>query len=259
MNKFLFLIYWNFSKTFYYINFKFNYIYNYLNYIYDKYFFKNINYLLSFIFKERLIQKKLIFVNNGNEIIKKLYIPKNLYYNDEKYIDDNFYFNDENNIYELNKKNKDFNTINLENYEFMIDTLCFNNKNYLYFYYNLKKKDFLLFLINYHYKNNYKYALQKISNIKFLSIILCIDSLDEELDITDILDNKGNSFYQVQNKILFKNFIIWLLCKYFPDKNIFLNKDIKYKIKIIDNNVNFIEINENQSITIFMDTYLITN
>ena len=79
---------------------------------------------------------------------------------------------------------------------------------------------------------------KKICNFKFILVTLI--SNDEKYDITNYLKGKNHTYYLVDAILFDKNFNNWICLNY-------LNKELNdIKIRIIDNNVNEIELSSNQ-------------
>ena len=87
-------------------------------------------------------------------------------------------------------------------------------------------------------KTNYTFILVEIINYK------------NKIDITNFLNNNTNCYYLENNNLFDKNFIIWLQYNN-------LNIEENYKINIIDNNINTIELDKTKYIKLLQDTYKI--
>lgn len=87
----------------------------------------------------------------------------------------------------------------------------------------------------------------ELSDIQFISVKVEIDSVEHDVR----LKTPEYTFYIVGNE-LNANWIRYYFCKYL---NISLPNDVKYVMTIIDDNVQFVIINENQSLVINKDSY----
>lgn len=87
----------------------------------------------------------------------------------------------------------------------------------------------------------------ELSDIQFISVKVEIDSVEHDVR----LKTPEYTFYIVGNE-LNTNWIRYYFCKYL---NISLQNDVKYVMTIIDDNVQFVIINENQSLVINKDSY----
>lgn len=186
----------------------------------------------------------------------------------------------------LNIKNKYYiNTISNNNIdviykgEVILSSNTFNNVNNIKNIFNIElnniKCDFLI------YKNN-EIQLNKIlkkkiyetnlnielinksiltidkSNIKFF--VVCIQIYNNNSFEFDKYDLNLNNFMVVDNELLSKEFILWYLNIYYNKKyNIISDKDLYYKIEIIDHNVNKISIFPENYIIVKKDDYMICN
>jgi len=160
-------------------------------------------------------------------------INNNINNNDKKDINDIKFIKDgkiiaENNIDDFINM---ISTINLDDYDFVI-----------YIHYNsipnnikiINKKTLLYKEYTYCYEN---------SNVKFVLVEFIVDDKIYKIDLST---DKYN-FYIVDN-MLDKNFFIYYLQYYHPDKIVLTEKDIKdniFKLKIIDQNIAIKEINYN--------------
>lgn len=87
----------------------------------------------------------------------------------------------------------------------------------------------------------------ELSDIQFISVKVEIDSVEHDVR----LKTSEYTFYIVGNE-LNTNWIRYYFCKYL---NISLPNDVKYMMTIIDDNVQFVVMNENQSLVINKDSY----
>lgn len=164
------------------------------------------------------------FSNYYNIINKKFYKPKNLVY-----------------IFH-NKK-----LIAKENYDSfnkMLDLkklILEDNNNY-----------FLIHEINYldinFFSNNKLLNNDSLKKTNFTFILVEIINSKNKIDITNILNNNSNCYYLENNNLFDKKFIFWLQ---------YNNLDIEenYKINIIDNNINTIELDKTKYIKLLSYSY----
>ena len=96
--------------------------------------------------------------------------------------------------------------------------------------------------------------IRDISEIKCDYNFLEIEYSDEYKNFNIHISDKNSSlsFMIVNNTILTNNFVKWYMDKYYNYK---INNN--YKINIIDHDANSIELNENESITLQKDAYVI--
>ena len=102
--------------------------------------------------------------------------------------------------------------------------------------------------------NNYKlinFNYNRICNFNFIIVIAI--TKDKEYDITNFLKNSNHTYYVVDTNLFNRNFNKWLCMNYLKT-----NCNISC-IKIIDNNANHIQINNNQYITLGFNSYHIKN
>lgn len=101
--------------------------------------------------------------------------------------------------------------------------------------------------------NNYYILKNNIQDIKTIYNFLAVEYIDDNKTI-DININTNNYFMIIGNTILDYDFIKWYLKKY-------NNYDIKdnYKINIIDSEAKMITLNNNNSITLNKESYIVNN
>jgi hypothetical protein len=88
------------------------------------------------------------------------------------------------------------------------------------------------------------------SNVIFISVIVSIED-GEQYEIK--LKTPSYSFYVVGNE-LNVDFVRYYLLKF---KNVYLDPDVEYTMTIVDNNVNFYEVDQNECIAFEKDDYQI--
>jgi hypothetical protein len=233
--------------------------------------------IVNIIYENRLILKK-VFINilyNGIHLYSRcqIYLIPKLRCLYELY---NSYTNTNTNTNSNTNTNTNTNKLhnNIEYYKnkFLIKNEKIND-NFMLLYLKNELYDFVVYN---HYQNNilnkvcisiFPFILNtkyEISNIKFLSFSLTINNIN--IDI--LLKNDAYNYYIVNN-IINKTFIYYYLMYINMDKNkqiqeifeeskIDLNT-IKYKIVLMDNNVNVINLDEKSEIIIKKNEYLINN
>jgi hypothetical protein len=199
--------------------------------------FISLVYFLNRINVTNLSYNLLYFVSLGqikyNKImnyLKELFFINN--YNDDT-LDIEYYKNGKIYSREKTKKHNKHNiNLNEKNYDYVI--ISDNSPHKIFMY------DKNISLSNFEYD---------ISDIKFLSLNLIYNN---DNYIINLKDNNHN-FYIVNNQIN-KEFI-----KYYLENKLGVQTDekIKYKLEIIDHNVNFINLTENESLIILKDNYLV--
>lgn len=111
---------------------------------------------------------------------------------------------------------------------------------------------FLIHEINYldinFFSNNKLLNNNSLKKTNFTFILVEIINSKNKIDITNILNNNSNCYYLENNNLFDKNFIFWLQ---------YNNLDIEenYKINIIDNNINTIELDKTKYIKLLSDSY----
>jgi hypothetical protein len=107
-----------------------------------------------------------------------------------------------------------------------------------------------MFVCNASYLNNENFNLDLVeSNVKFISLNVVYNENNYKVELRN---NKYN-FYIVHNKI--NNIFIRYYLKHILKTEI--KDDFKYVIELLDNNVNFINLTNEESIIIEKDTYVI--
>jgi hypothetical protein len=187
----------------------------------------NIIYVFYKIY-DILLTIYIILINKLNylysSIDKKLYKSKNFVYifNDNKFISkenyDSFI-----KIYDLKK--------------------IMNEENNKYFFIHEINYLEINFLSNNRFLNN-----DSLIKTNFTFILVEIINSKNTIDITNFLNNTINCYYLQDNILFDKNFIIWLQYNEFN-----IEKD--YKINIIDNNINTIELDKNKYIKLSNNSY----
>lgn len=187
----------------------------------------NIIYVFYKIY-DMLLTIYIILINKLNylysSIDKKLYKSKNFVYifNDNKFISkenyDSFI-----KIYDLKK--------------------IMNEENNKYFFIHEINYLEINFLSNNRFLNN-----DSLIKTNFTFILVEIINSKNTIDITNFLNNTINCYYLQDNILFDKNFIIWLQYNEFN-----IEKD--YKINIIDNNINTIELDKNKYIKLSNNSY----
>lgn len=95
------------------------------------------------------------------------------------------------------------------------------------------------------------------SSIKFLNIILIYNNKEYEIKLKDKYTYNNNNYYIIDN-ILDCAFFKYYISDNQLIKNIDYN-NFKYKLRILDHNVNSVELDETQAIVILKDSYEIIN
>lgn len=153
------------------------------------------------------------------------------------------------NEHKIYEKENDLQEDNINIIQFNINTLekkVWNIKNYIKMYSKLNY-DILLIQKNKLYKRMDKLDIEKIKDLTFektnLDIFLSVELIynNKTYDLTTIL----KPYYIVENKILDKKFIQWIMYTEYDIVN-----TEKYTINMIDNNVNMKQIDETNSIFI---------
>lgn len=98
------------------------------------------------------------------------------------------------------------------------------------------------------FSNNKLLNNDSLKKTNFTFILVEIINSEDKIDITNFLNNTTNCYYLENNNLFDKNFIFWLQ---------YNNLDIKenYKINIIDNNINTIELDKTKYIKLLSDSY----
>ena len=111
---------------------------------------------------------------------------------------------------------------------------------------------FLIHKINYldinFFSNNKLLNNNSLKKTNFTFILVEIINSKNKIDITNILNNNSNCYYLENNNLFDKNFIFWL-----QYNNLYIEEN--YKINIIDNNINSIELDKTKYIKLLSDSY----
>lgn len=98
------------------------------------------------------------------------------------------------------------------------------------------------------FSNNNLLTYNSLKKTNFTFILVEIINSKSKIDITNFLNNNTNSYYLENNNLFDKNFIIWLQYNK-------LNIEDNYKINIIDNNINTLELDKSKYIKLSSDSY----
>jgi hypothetical protein len=123
---------------------------------------------------------------------------------------------------------------------------------------NINNFDFILHRLNnnipnYVVRNNIlepiKVDLVKTSNVRFLSIILTVES---DVATFEIHLHHPNNFYLVDNIILDRNFLTWYC---YNNYNYVLDDQAKYNVSLLDHNIKLVTLKSNEAILLSDKNY----
>lgn len=133
---------------------------------------------------------------------------------------------------------KNYKYINIDNIDFKYDYVLTKNK--------YKDKYLINILINFNKGNLFN---ELPTDYQFLLVIVNVQN--ENFNITNILKDKNNYYYTINTLLFNKEFMNWLFFYH-------LKKSYSsYKIKIMDNNANLINLTENNYIILNKNNYTI--
>lgn len=169
--------------------------------------------------------KLYIFYLQIINYINYIYDNLNFFYN---YFFINYYSN------RIVIKNKKFNYLKIK-----------NNYKKLKYFFDLHLKNKTIYFCN-NVNNNINYS-------KYKFILVNLHSDDKKIDITKIIQGKKYNF-MIENNILFDKNFFYLINSYYFNNN--LNEN-NYKFSILDKEIKFINLNNNENIIINNNNYQI--
>jgi len=150
-------------------------------------------------------------------------------------------------ILTLNNCDKFYKKINSLQYDFVI----YKNNETQHFKI-ITKKD-----IDLYFNHNNNIFSINMSNIKFF--VVCIQLYNTNTLEVEKYNINLNNYMIVDNILLTEEFIVWYLNYYYKKKYNFSSSGLSYKIEIIDQNVNKVNIHSGDCILISKNDYLIFN